>query len=425
LGLAPAIEAARVDVNTGLRERGGAGSRGFGRQRSMLVITETALACMLLIGTGLALKSLWLLRNVELGFLPEKVLTFRIAAPSRLTGQQLPDFYRQIAERMQAVPGVQSVAVARNLPMSGTDPSMPIVVDGKTAGPVQGEIVTRYRAISADYFRTLKIPILQGRAFEQGDAAQAPAVAVVSESLARKYWPGEDPIGKRLKPNFSGSVWCTVVGVAGDVRHWGADVDIEPTAYYPYTQIPDSIRQLLEADMGIAVRSSLVQSDVVRLIRSAVAGIDKNLPVYEVKTMDSMVADSSALRRFDLSLLATFSVLAVSLAVIGVYAVMSYSVFQRTREIGIRIALGAGSRDVLRLILDQGARLAVAGVLTGVAGGFFLRKVLASFLYGLSANDPIVLGGVPLVMMLVVLLACYLPARRAAKIDPLITLRYE
>jgi putative ABC transport system permease protein len=248
---------------------------------------------------------------------------------------------------------------------------------------------------------------------------------VVSESLARKYWPGENPIGKRLKPNFSGSVWCTVVGVAGDVRHWGADVDIEPTAYYPYTQIPDSIRQLLEADMGIAVRSNLGQSDLLRSIRSAVAGIDKDLPVYEVATMDSMVADSSSLRRFDLSLLATFSVLALSLAVIGVYAVMSYSVSQRTKEIGIRIALGAGARDVLRLILNQAARLAIAGVLTGVAGAFFLRKVLASFLYGLSANDPLVLLSVPLMMMLVVLLACYLPARRAAKIDPLVTLRYE
>ena len=167
-GLAPAIEAARVDVNSGLRERGGSGSRGFGRQRSMLVITETALACMLLIGTGLALKSLWSLRSVELGFVPENVLTFRIAAPSRLAGQQIPEFYRQVAERLQAVPGVQSVAVARNLPMSGTDPSMPITVDGKGSAPAPGEIVTRYRAINADYFRTLKIPVLQGRAFDQG-----------------------------------------------------------------------------------------------------------------------------------------------------------------------------------------------------------------------------------------------------------------
>jgi putative ABC transport system permease protein len=302
---------------------------------------------------------------------------------------------------------------------------MPIVVEGKASAPAEGEIVTRHRAISPDYFRALQIPLLQGRAFDQRDTANAPAVAVVSESLARKYWPGESPVGKRLKPNFSGSVWCTVVGVAGDVRHWGADVDIEPTAYYPYTQIPDTIRQLLEADMGIAIRSSLGQSDLLRSIRSGVADVDKNLPVYEVKTMDAMVADSSSLRRFDVSLLATFSVLALSLAVIGVYAVMSYSVSQRTKEIGIRIALGAGSRDVLRLILDQAARLALAGVLIGVAGAFFLRRILASFLYGLSANDPVILLSVPLVMVFVVLLACYLPARRAAKIDPLVALRYE
>ena len=262
-GMAPAMEAARVDVNDGLRERGSATSQGFGRNRSMLVITETALACVLLIGTGLALKGLWSLRSVELGFIPTHVLTFRIAAPSQLTGQRIAQFYQQVAERIQAVPGVQSAAVARDLPMSGTDPSMPIVVEGKSPVPIQGEIVTRYRAVGEDYFHTLQIPMLQGRAFDVRDTASAPAVAIVSESLARKYWPGENPVGKRLKPNFQGSSWCTVVGVVGDIRHWGADVDIEPTAYYPYTQIPDTIRPLLEANMGIAIRATLGESDLL------------------------------------------------------------------------------------------------------------------------------------------------------------------
>jgi putative ABC transport system permease protein len=424
-GLAPAIDAARVDINDGLREHSSSTSRGFGRHRSLLVIGETALACMLLICAGLALKSLWSLSNVELGFVPKNVLTFRIAAPAQLTGPRISEFYHQVVECIRAVPGVQSAAIARNLPLAGTDPSMPILTEGKTLAPVQGEIVTRYRVVSDDYFRTLEIPLLQGRAFEDRDTASSPAVAIVSESLARKYWPGQSPVGKRLKPNFTGSSWCVVVGVVADVRHWGADVAIEPTAYYPYTQVPDSMRSLIEADMGIALRSSLAQSDLLRSIKAATAAVNQNVPVYDVKTVDSMLADSGSLRNFDLSLLGAFSLLALSLAAVGVYAVMAYSVSQRTREIGIRIALGAHSHDVLRLILRQGARLAIAGSVIGVAGAFLLRKIMASLLYGLSANDPLILSIVPCIMVFVLLLACWLPARRAAKIDPIVALRYE
>jgi putative ABC transport system permease protein len=424
-GMAPAIEAARVDVNDSLNERGAASSGGFGSHRSLLVITETALASILLIGAGLAIKGLWSLQSVELGFVSKNVLTFRIAAPAQLTGQRIADFYHQVAERMQAVPGVQSAAVARDLPMSGTDPSMPIAVEGKNPAAAQDEVVTRYRAIGEDYFRTLNTAILRGRAFTERDNANTPAVAIVSESLARKYWPGGNPIGKRLKPNFNGSPWCTVVGVAGDVRHWGADVDIEPTAYYPYTQIPDTIRPLLEANMAIAIRSTLAQADLLNAIRAAIADIDKNVAVYDVKTLDSMVMDSGSLRRFDLSLLATFSSLALVLAAIGVYAVMAYSVSQRTKEIGIRIALGAHSRDVFRLILKQGVRLAIIGVVIGIVAAFFLRNLMASFVYGLSPNDPVITSIVTTVVLLVTLLACYLPARRATKVDPMVALRNE
>ncbi len=424
-GLAPAIEATRVDVNAGLRERGGSATRGFGRYRSVLVITETALACMLLVGTGLALRSLWSLKIVKLGFAPEDVLTFRIAAPSQLTGSRISNFYHDVVERVRTLPGVESAAVARDFPLSGTDPSTPIDREGKTPAPVSGGIVTRYRAIGADYFRTLQIPVLQGRTFDERDTATSSPVAIVSESLAREYWPGESAVGKRIKPRVAGSSWCVIVGVVGDVRHWGAAVAIEPTAYYPYSQVPESMRSLVEANMGIAVRSRLEQRGLLHSISAAVAGIDSEVPVYDVKTMESMVADSDSLRNFDLLLLGGFSFLALTLAAVGVYAVMAHSVSQRTREIGIRIALGASSRDVLRLILQQGARLAVVGSLIGVIGAFFLRQIMASFLYGLSANDPLVLCFVPCVMISVIVLASWLPARRATRIEPMAALRYE
>jgi putative ABC transport system permease protein len=202
-------------------------------------------------------------------------------------------------------------------------------------------------------------------------------------------------------------------------------VDIEPTAYYPYSQIPESVRPLVEANMGIAVRSSLAQSGLLHAINAVVAAVHQNVPIYDVKTMDSMVSDSGSLRNFDLSLLGTFSFMALSLAAVGVYAVMAFSVSQRTREIGIRMALGAHSRDVMRLILRQGAALAIAGSVLGVVCAFFLRKVMASFLFGLSANDPMVLSIVPCIMVLVILLACWVPARRASRTDPMVALRCE
>ena len=216
-----------------------------------------------------------------------------------------------------------------------------------------------------------------------------------------------------------------MVGVAADVRHWGTDVDIEPTAYYPYSQVPESVRPLIEANMGIAVRSSLAQSELLHSINAAVAAVNQNVPIYDVQSMDSMLSDSGSLRNFDLSLLGAFSLMALSLAAVGVYAVMAFSVSQRTREIGIRMALGAHSKDVMRLILRQGAGLAIAGSILGVVGAFFLRKVMATFLFGLSANDPLVLSIVPCILVLVILLACWAPARRASRTDPIVALRCE
>ncbi len=424
-GIAPAIEAARVDVNISLRQHGGSTSRGFGRHRSLLVMTETALACMLLIGTGLALKSLWSLRNVNLGFQPEQVLSFRIAAPSELSGPRISGFYHDVVNRVRAIPGIESAAVARDLPLSGTDPSMSIDTEDKTPALTQGEVVTRYRAVGEDYFRTLEVPVLQGRTFNDRDTADSAHVAIVSESLARKYWPGESAVGKRIKPRFKGSEWSEVVGLVDDVRHQGADVAIEPTAYYPYTQVPDAMRPLVEASMAIAVRSPQSQVELLYAIKAAVAEVDSQSPVYDVETMESMVTDSDSLRNFDLVLLGGFSLLALVLASVGVYAVMAFTVSQRTQEIGVRMALGANAGDIVRLVLRQGMRLAIAGSIMGILGAILLRSIMASLLFGLSANDPLVVCVAPCVMVLATALACWLPARRATRIDPMMALRCE
>jgi len=327
-------------------------------------------------------------------------------------------------ERLRALPGVQSAVLARNLPMSGTDPSMPIAIQGTPPPPSQIPIVTRFRAIGPGYFGGLQIAMLGGRDFTDHDTAAAPRVAIVSESLAKLYWPKENALGKRLKPELTGGEWGTVVGVAADVRHWAADVtDVEPTAYYPYTQVPSAFLPLLEGSMSFAVRSN--NAGLMDSIRTAVADIDKTVPVYGVKSMDEMVFDSGSLRRFDMWLIGTFAALALTLAAVGIYGVMAYSVSQRTREIGIRIALGAQRQSVLRMILGQGAKLAVAGVSVGVVGAFALTRLMESLLFGVSPRDFGTFSFVPVIVLALILVGCYIPAHRATKLDPVVALRDE
>lgn len=423
-GIAPAWEGSKSNVSETLKEGSRGSSGGFGKHRAVLVITETALASMLFIGAGISLRSLWRTQTVNPGFNPEGVLSFRVAAPAQFSGERIPLFYQQVLQRLRTLPGVQSAVLARNLPMSGVDPSMPIEIEGTPPPPSEIPIVTRLRAVGPDYFSGLQTSLFVGREFTEHDTAAAPKVAIVSDSLAKLYWPNENAIGKRIKPAMPGGDWCVVVGVAADVHHWAADVDIEPTAYYPYTQIPAAFLPLLEGNMSMAVRSRN-SAGLLDSIRTAVGDIDKTVPIYQVKRLEEMVADSGSLRRFDMWLIGAFAGLALVLAAVGIYGVMAYSVSQRTREIGIRIAMGAQKRNVLLLILGQGAKLALVGVVVGLIGAYALAAVMSSLVFGVSTRDLATYAIVPWLVLLMILVGCYIPARRAAKVDPMVALRYE
>jgi putative ABC transport system permease protein len=423
-GISPAWEGSKTNVSETLKEGARGSSGSFGKHRAVLVVVETALASMLFIGAGLSLRSLWHAETVSPGFNPEGVLTFRLAAPAQFTGDRIPLFYQQVLERLRALPGVQAAVLARNLPMSGADPSMPIEIEGTPPPPSQIPVVTRLRAVGPNYFSGLQTPLISGREFDEHDTAAAPKVAIVSQSLAKLYWPSESAIGKRVKPAMPGGDWCVVVGVASDVHHWAADVDVEPTAYYPYTQIPAAFLPLLEGNMSFAVRSNNT-AGLLDSIRGTVGEVDKTVPVYQVKNMEEMVAESGSLRRFDMWLIGGFAGLALVLAAVGIYGVMAYSVSQRTREIGIRMAMGAQQHNVLLLILGQGAKLALAGVVVGLIGAVALANVMASLVFGVSPRDIATFSVVPWLVLLLILIGCYVPARRAARVNPMVALRYE
>jgi putative ABC transport system permease protein len=422
-GWAPAFSASRANISEVLKEATRTSSGRIGKQRAVFVFAETALACMLLIGAGLAIRSLWLLNKVAPGFNPSDVTTVRAMAPTHLAADQIPEFWHRILDRVRVLPGVQSVTLARDLPMSGVDPSMPITLDGNTPKLGPGETITRFRNIAPDYFHTLQVPILRGREFSDTDTASSEKVVVVSETLAKRYWPNEDPIGKRLRPEIPNAPFYTVVGEVADVRHWSLDVDLEPTAYYPYTQVPPSILKLLEENMSITVRSG--STAIASSVRGAVGEIDKTVPVFRITTMDELFDDSGSARRFDMALLFSFAGLALLLAAIGMYGVIAYSVTQRTREIAIRMAVGAQRGDVLRMVLGQGMKLACAGVVAGVVGALLLSKLMESLLYQVNPRDVITFATVPVFLIAVIVLACYLPAYRAASVQPTTALRYE
>jgi putative ABC transport system permease protein len=421
LGIAPAWGASKPDINESLKEggRGSMESSGRRRLRNLIVISEIALALVLLTGAGLMIKSFSRLQGVDLGFNPDHVLAMRIALPSYKypTQQQEAAFFRQLLEQVKALPGINSAGAITDLPLSRWSTSVTFSVGGGSATSGQ-ESTANSRQISPDYFRTLSIPLLKGRGISDQDNERSTKVVVINQSLARQFWHDEDPIGGKIILSDSSKTVLEIVGVVGDIRHRGPAEEIKPEIYVPYLQKPRSFLYLV-------ARTDVDPLSLVPTIRSEVWAIDKDQPVTDVKTLEDFLSDAVSRPRLYALLLAVFAGLAIILAAVGIYGVMSYSVAQRTHEIGIRMALGAQPHDVLKLVVGQGMILAVIGIATGLVAAFALTRVVNSLLFQVSATDPTVFVGITLLLTMVVLLASYIPARRATRVDPIVVLRYE
>ncbi len=421
-GLVPALQASSLNLNEALKESGGKGTGGFVRHRvrSLLVVTEVALALVLLVGAGLLIKSFHRMQQVNAGFNPENVLSVPVVIPqSRYPdGNARAAFINRIMEKMKALPGVQAVAGVTILPLSGEYSSASFIVEGQTVSP-EGRNVANMRAATPDYFRVMGIPIIKGRGFTEQDHSDAPTVVIINESFERLYFPDEEPIGKRvISPASSNGIPMTIVGVVGDVRNGGPEDEPRPEFYYSYFQNPIRF-------MFMAIRTSAEPAGLIPAIRREIWSEDKDLPLASISTLEQMLSKTTAQRRFNLLLLGLFSGLAFVLAVVGIYGVVSYAVTQRTHEIGLRLALGAQPGDVRKLVIRQGMIPVVTGIAIGLSGALALTRLMKSLLFGVSATDPLTFVGLSLLLVVVALVACWIPAGRATKVDPMVALRYE
>ncbi|MGD1096948.1 MAG: ABC transporter permease [Bryobacteraceae bacterium] len=423
-GLAPALQASRTDLNESLKEGGGRVSTGHraNRLRALLVVSEVALALVVLTGAGLMIETIVRLSGVAPGFDPNNLLTMQIALPQTDTygAPERTRFCEDVGERVGAVAGVQSVSAVSHLPLSGAGAGRSFVIQSRPDPNPSEEPNANYSLICPNYFQTMGIPLLKGREFSSRDTVSAPQVVIVNDSLARRYWPKEDPIGRTFKlggPRAT-SPWLTIVGVVRDVHHWSLDYPTVPQIFRPYSQAAWPV-------MTLVARTAGDPAVLATAIRKAAADIDREQPVSNVATMEQVIHDSLGFRRFPMLLLGTFAFVALALAAVGIYGVMSYSVAQRTREIGIRMALGAGRGEVLRLILGRSLVPVAAGVAIGVAAALALTRVLTSLLFEVSPSDPLVFTAVTLLLMSVAVIASLAPAFTAASVNPVIALRHE
>jgi putative ABC transport system permease protein len=422
-GLAPAVQASKPDLNKALKESSGRnpGSSQRSGLRNLLVVSEVAVALLLLIGAGLMTRSFFRLQQVDPGFSAENLLTMNIALPTqKYRRQQVNIFYDQLIERVGNLPGVKSVAGIDPLPLSNSNVSNPVQVEGDPVMAFADRPSVGVRVVTPAYFQTMSIPILKGRSFTEQDRDNTPSVIVVNEALASRHWPNQDAIGKRLgfEDDSSKQVWRKIVGVVGNVKHKALETEVMPEVYFPYKQFPGNF-------MNLVVHTASDPASMVPAIRSQVLSIDKDQPVSDIMTMEQRLAKSVASSRFVMLLLGSFSVLALGLAAVGIYGVMAYLVTQRTQEIGVRMALGAQRRDVLKLVVGKGMALAFIGTAIGLGASLALTRLMRSLLFEVTPTDWLSFVIASMVLLIVALLASYIPARRATKVDPLTALRYE
>jgi len=422
-GLAPAFESSRLNLGEALKEAGRslAGARRSQRLRSVFVIAEIALALVLLIGAGLLLRSFLRLQSVETGFNARNVLTMRVALPGRVYDQdaKVVNFFNRAVEGLQALPGVESAGAVNFLPFAGPGAVTFFQVEGRPQPPPDQRMSAGVSVADRNFFRTLQIPRTRGRLFTEQETRETRHVVVINEALARKYFPNEEPLGQRITIGLrNGNVPSEIIGVVGDVKQAGFDREAEPMAYWP---IPKSTYN----SMTFLIRAKGGANALAPAARDLIRSLDARQPVADVRTLESLLGSSIARQRFNTLLLAVFAMVALLLAAIGIYGVMAYSVTQRTREIGIRVALGARGPDVLKLVVGQGMKLALIGVGAGLIGALALTRLMSNLLFGVGATDPLTFIIVATLLISVALLACWLPARRAAKVDPMIALRCE
>src|SRR5215475_218736 len=424
-GLAPALQSSHLDLNDMLKEGGrdsAGGSKG-NRARGILVIAEVAVSFVLLIGAGLLINSFVHLRNLHPGFRADHLLTMKVdlSEVKYPGGDRRAAFFDEVIRRVRALPGVQSAAVAGNLPLTYNGDSTSVSVEGIPDPPPDQQLDVIFRAIGPGYFDTMGIPIIRGHDFTDHDNANAKDAVIISEKTAQHFWPGQDPIGKRLKPGLgkSDSPWREVIGVVKDVRQNDLVAPPKMEMYFTYRQLKNL------APNALVVRTSIEPVSLGGSVRDAIWSLDKDQTVADIDTMDHIVAEAVARQRFSMLLLGLFAALALLLASVGIYGVMSYSVAQRTREIGIRIALGARRADVLQMTVKQGLKLVGVGMVLGLAAAFLLTRVMTSLLHGISATDPRTFAGISLVLFAVAILASYIPALRATRVDPITALRAQ
>ena len=419
-GLAPALRSSRIDLNDALKQSGRSSTGAVhNRLRSIFVIVEVALSLVLLIGAGLLVRSYSHIQDANPGFNPRNVLSFRLSLPpSKYKGPAVTNFYKQLIDRIKALPGVESVGTSYSLPMSSVALAWgPITIEGYVPKNPTDFVMSNERFVSPGYFSAMGVPLVKGRLFDERDTKDAQQTVIVNENLAQRFWPNEDPIGKRIE-RVDKEPWRSVVGVVRDTREFSVDNEPPISIYHPHEQFPIGT-------MFLVVRSTQNASALTSGISKEIRDLDPELPAYEFKTMEQRLSDSLSRRRFSTFLLGVFATVALVLAAIGLYGVLAYSVTQRTQEIGIRMALGAEPGRIMSMIVRHSLVLVAAGVAIGLLGAWAVTRVMASLLYGVSTTDGLTFAGPPLILVAVALLASYFPARRAARVDPTVALRSE